>query len=132
MPQEGKREKSNRLGSQEKECLLCFSKWLCHIKLMLAVKWPSQLQPMCHKCSNALASYFSCLVIVSINSMGHLCNVLIQKSPRGSINVSRLIKHKSLNVKTDTFILSRLQLYRFLFNEKEKKRLLFLLTVKCL
>lgn len=53
--------------------------------------------------------------------MGHLCNVLIQKSPRGSINVSRLIKHKSLNVKTDTFILSRLHLYRFLFNEKEKK-----------
>ena len=30
--------------------------------------------------------------------------LLIQKSPRGSINVSRLIKHKSLNVKTDTFI----------------------------
>lgn len=54
--------------------------------------------------------------------MGHLCNVLIQKSPRGSINVSRLIKHKSLNVKTDTFILSRLHLYRFLFNEKEKKK----------
>lgn len=53
--------------------------------------------------------------------MGHLCNVLIQKSPRGSINVSRLIKHKSLNVKTDTFILSRLYLYRFLFNEKEEK-----------
>lgn len=53
--------------------------------------------------------------------MGHLCNVLIQKSPRGSINVSRLIKHKSLNVKTDTFILFRLHLYRFLFNEKEEK-----------
>lgn len=43
-----------------------------------------------------------------------------QKSPWGGINIARLIKHKSLNVKTDTFILSRLCLYRFLFNEKGK------------
>lgn len=54
-----------------------------------------------------------------------------QKSPWGGINIARLIKHKSLNVKTDTFILSRLHLYRFLFNEKEKAYF-FSLPGKCL